>query len=104
MLLLGWVGKDWVDSKNFLGLVYVVDVCMGELKWKFYFIFDDYFGKIGVVNVWIVMLVDEVNGLVYLFVLLFSLDFYGGDRKEIIFYVILVIVLNGDIGEVVWLW
>ena len=101
-LLLGWAGKDWVDSKNPLGSVHAVDARTGELKWKFYSIPDDYPGKTGTANVWTAMSVDEANGLVYLPVSSPSPDFYGGDRKETIPYATSVTALNGDTGEVVW--
>lgn len=101
-LLLGWAGKDWVDSKNPLGSVHAVDARTGKLKWKFYSIPEDYPGKTGTANVWTAMSVDEANGLVYLPVSSPSPDFYGGDRKEPIPYATSITALNGDTGQVVW--
>lgn len=101
-LLLGWAGKDWVDSKNPLGSVHAVDARTGALKWKFYSIDPDYPGKTGTSNIWTAMSVDEKNGLVYLPVSSPSPDFYGGDRKETIPYATSVTALNGDTGAVVW--
>ncbi|MFT4014781.1 MAG: pyrroloquinoline quinone-dependent dehydrogenase [Paracoccus sp. (in: a-proteobacteria)] len=101
-LLLGWAGKDWVDSKNPLGSVHAVDARTGALKWKFYSIDPDYPGKTGTANVWTAMSVDEANGLVYLPVSSPSPDFYGGDRKEKIPHATSVTALNGDTGAVVW--
>lgn len=101
-LLLGWAGKDWVDSKNPLGSVHAVDARTGALKWKFYSIDPDYPGKTGTANIWTAMSVDEKNGLVYLPVSSPSPDFYGGDRKDPIPYATSVTALNGDTGAVVW--
>lgn len=101
-LLLGWAGKDWVDSKNPLGSVHAVDARTGALKWKFYSIPEDYPGKTGTANVWTAMSVDQANGLVYLPVSSPSPDFYGGDRKDPIPYATSVTALNGDTGAVVW--
>lgn len=44
MLLLGWAGKDWVDSENLAGF----GPChrrAPQLRWRFYSIPDDYPGK-----------------------------------------------------------
>lgn len=101
-LILGWAGKDWVDSKNPLGSVHAVDARTGALKWKFYSIDPDYPGKTGTSNIWTAMSVDEKNGLVYLPVSSPSPDFYGGDRKEPIPYATSVTALNADTGAVVW--
>ncbi|MTH33173.1 PQQ-binding-like beta-propeller repeat protein [Paracoccus limosus] len=101
-LLLGWAGKDWVDSKNPLGSVHAVDARTGALKWKFYSIDPDYPGKTGTANIWTAMSVDEQNGLVYLPVSSPSPDFYGGDRTAPMPYATSVTALNGDTGAVVW--
>lgn len=101
-LLLGWAGKDWVDSKNPLGSVHAVDARTGALKWKFYSIDPDYPGKTGTSNIWTAMSVDAQNGLVYLPVSSPSPDFYGGDRKDPIPYATSVTALNAETGAVVW--
>lgn len=101
-LLLGWAGKDWVDSQNPLGSVHAIDARTGALKWKFYSIPEGYPDKTGTANVWTAMSVDAANGLVYLPVSSPSPDFYGGDRKEPIPYATSVTALNGDTGAVVW--
>ena len=103
MLLLGWAGKDWVDSENPLGSVHAIDARTGELRWKFYSIPEGYPGKTGTANVWTAMSVDVANGLVYLPVSSPSPDFYGGDRlAQPIEYATSITALNGDTGQVVW--
>lgn len=102
MLLLGWAGKDWYDSRNPVGTVHAIDARTGRLRWKFQSIPDDYPGQTGTANVWTAMSVDEQNGLVYLPISSPSPDFYGGDRRAPIPMATSVTALRGDTGEVVW--
>lgn len=50
------------------------------------------------------MFVDLKFGLVYVFVLLLLFNFWGGNCIEDVFLVIFIIVLDVEIGKVVWLW
>lgn len=51
-MIFGWVGEDWVYEYVLLGIVWLINVCMGECEWIFEVLMFEMCWYSGIVNVW----------------------------------------------------
>lgn len=95
------------------GMIRAFDVRSGKLVWRFHTIPqpgepghetwpDDAWKRIGGVNVWTGMAVDEERGLVFCPVGSATFDFWGGDRVGDNLYANCLIALDAATGKKVW--
>jgi quinoprotein glucose dehydrogenase len=95
------------------GHIRAFDVITGKLKWVFHTIpqpgefgYDtwpkDAYKKIGAVNNWSGMSLDEKRGVVYFGTGSPASDFYGGDRKGANLFANCIMALDAETGKMKW--
>lgn len=95
------------------GTIRAFNVNSGKLEWTFNTIprpgekgYDtwpeDAYTRVGGVNCWAGMSLDEERGIVYIPTGSASFDFYGGNRKGQNLFANCIIALNADSGEYIW--
>ncbi|MEI9943325.1 MAG: PQQ-binding-like beta-propeller repeat protein [Chitinophagaceae bacterium] len=95
------------------GHIRAFDVVTGKLKWVFHTIpqpgelgYDtwpkDAYKKIGAVNNWSGMVLDEKRGVVFLGTGSPSSDFYGGDREGANLFANCILALEAETGKLKW--
>ncbi|GAB3925212.1 outer membrane protein assembly factor BamB family protein [Larkinella terrae] len=95
------------------GHIRAFDVLTGKLKWVFHTIpqpgevgYDtwpkDAYKKIGAVNNWSGMVLDENRGVVYFGTGSPASDFYGGDRKGANLFANCIMALEAETGKMKW--
>ncbi|GAB3318562.1 hypothetical protein GCM10027299_10210 [Larkinella ripae] len=95
------------------GHIRAFDVVSGKLKWVFHTIpqpgelgYDtwpkDAYKKIGAVNNWSGMVLDEKRGVVYLGTGSPASDFYGGERRGANLFANCILALDAETGKMKW--
>jgi quinoprotein glucose dehydrogenase len=102
VLILGEGVGDNIKANMADGYIRAFDTQTGEQVWSFSPIPPELSATTGAANVWSIMSVDAVRGMIFLPTTSPSPDLYGGQRKADIPYADAVVALRADTGAIAW--
>ena len=100
LVIVGSSVADNSRARMSSGEARAYDSRSGSLRWTFHPLPDQ--AAAGGANTWSQIVVDDVNGLVFLPTGSASPDYFGGQRTDIGEYANAIVALRGTTGEVVW--